>query len=94
MSLRFRINLIITVVTVLFLPVSFLAGFFGMNFFGEDFNIRNALPSPVLFWLCVSLMLFTPLGMFAWMIRLGMLRPLYRDRPEDRRQGALGEQKK
>jgi magnesium transporter len=65
----------LTVVAVLFLPVSFLAGFFGMNFFGESVNVAVPIPAPVLFWLCLALMAGMPLAMWRWMVRRGMLRP-------------------
>jgi magnesium transporter len=65
----------LTVVNVLFLPLNFMAGFFGMNFFGESFNVHNPLPSPVLLWLCLGLMVVNPLAMWWWMTRRGLLRP-------------------
>jgi magnesium transporter len=71
-----------TVFTVLFMPLTFFTGFFGMNFFGEAYNIRNpeggetpfAWANYVLFWLSVAVMLATPIVMLWWMGRKGWLR--------------------
>jgi magnesium transporter len=65
----------LTVVNVLFLPLTFLVGFFGMNFFGESFNVHSPLPGSMLFWLCVCLMVVNPFAMWWWMSRRGLLRP-------------------
>jgi magnesium transporter len=65
----------LTVVNVLFLPLNFVAGFFGMNFFGESFNVHNPVPTPVLLWVCLGLMVANPLAMWWWMSRQGLLRP-------------------
>jgi Mg2+ and Co2+ transporter CorA len=63
----------LTVVTVLFLPLNFLAAFFGMNFFGESLAVSLPGPAGPLFWLCLGLMAMTPAAMFWWMARRGML---------------------
>jgi magnesium transporter len=68
-SLNKRINdtvKTLTIFTALFMPLSFVTGFFGMNFFRPFF----ALPTwtgPVAFTLVILLMLFLPVTMFLWM---------------------------
>jgi magnesium transporter len=39
----------LTLVTVMFMPMSFLVGFFGMNFFGETLAFQTPLPKAILF---------------------------------------------
>jgi magnesium transporter len=75
----------LTVVNVLFMPLSFLAGFFGMNFFGESFNVANPFSSAALFWLCIGLMAATPLALLGWITRRGMLRSVAAEEPEERK---------
>jgi magnesium transporter len=50
----------LTVTSVLFMPISFLAGFFGMNFLNLPFD--NAL----LMWGAISVMALTPVAMLMW----------------------------
>ena len=81
----------LTVVTVLFMPISFVVGFFGMNFFGEAYNIPNlaggtepfAWVNHVLFWLCFLSVVGTPPMMLWWMARKGWLRSVV-DKPASR----------
>lgn len=63
----------LTVVTVLFMPLTFLTGYFGMNFFGDKFNIENPFSPWWLFGICMVIMLLTPPVMFYWMKRRGWL---------------------
>jgi magnesium transporter len=50
----------------MFLPMSFLAGFFGMNFFGETLAFKSALPKAFLFTTSCLIMFLTPFGMYLW----------------------------
>jgi magnesium transporter len=59
----------LTLVNVMFLPMSFVAGFFGMNFFGETLMfVSPGLPKAVLFGIACTIMIGTPIGM-AFMAR-------------------------
>lgn len=57
----------LTIVTVLFLPLNFVVGFFGMNFFGDNIHLDSlGIPHAALFALiCVS-MLVAPWAMWTW----------------------------
>jgi magnesium transporter len=56
----------LTLVSVMFLPMSFLAGFFGMNFFGETLSFMSPLPKGALFGLTCLVMFATPVMMYLW----------------------------
>jgi magnesium transporter len=56
----------LTIITTLFMPISFLTGFFGMNFFAADPPFLAWTNRPVLILvLCIFVLL--PVGMFLWM---------------------------
>lgn len=56
----------LTIITTLFMPISFITGFFGMNFFAADPPFLAWTNRPVLILvLCIFVLL--PVGMFLWM---------------------------
>jgi magnesium transporter len=57
----------LTVVSVMFLPMSFLAGFFGMNFFGDPLVLRTLpLPPGLLFIATCAIMALSPCFMWIY----------------------------
>ena len=56
----------LTMVTVMFLPMSFLASFFGMNFFGESLSLRSSLPRVFLLALTCGIMVISPCIMWIY----------------------------
>jgi magnesium transporter len=62
---------VLTVVTTLFMPISFLSGFFGMNFFGPINDPGWA--NPAVLALALFLMIATPVSMLWWIRRQGWM---------------------
>ncbi len=54
----------LTIVTVMFMPMSFLVGFFGMNFFGESLAFIDPMPRRALFVASCGFMAISPC--FIW----------------------------
>jgi magnesium transporter len=63
----------LTVITTLFMPISFLAGFFGMNFFKPvvDFNQWTSQPA---FYIVLAASILFPLSMLYYFFRKGWMR--------------------
>ena len=59
----------LTLITTLFMPISFVAGFFGMNFFQPVSQELIPWTRNPAFIAMMVLVVGTPLGMFAWMRR-------------------------
>ncbi len=62
----------LTIITTLFMPLSFLAGFFGMNFFLPEHPITAWMRIPV-FVIVLALMVLVPVIMFAWIRKRGWM---------------------
>ena len=58
----------LTIVTAFFMPLSFIAGFFGMNFF-QAVAPLGAWTGEAMFMLTLVVMILMPVGMYLWMRR-------------------------
>jgi magnesium transporter len=62
----------LTVITTLFMPISFVASFFGMNFFGPTASLPGWTSTPT-FFISLGVTLLTPVAMFLWVRRRGWM---------------------
>ena len=63
---------VLTIITTLFMPLSFLVGFFGMNFFQPTVPLE-AWTSRTAFALMLAAMILSPVAMAIWMQRRGWM---------------------
>ena len=58
----------LTIITTLFMPLAFVTGFFGMNFF-EPPGLMKAWTRETAFYIMLVITVFLPAGMYIWMRR-------------------------
>jgi len=56
----------LTLVTVMFMPMSFIVGFWGMNFFGETLAFQSPFPKTLLFLASLAVMGISPVVMLSY----------------------------
>lgn len=63
----------LTIITTLFMPISFLVGFFGMNFF-QPVDLMDVWTGPLAFRLLMAAVIVFPIGMYLWIRRRGWMQ--------------------
>lgn len=63
----------LTIITTLFMPISFLAGFFGMNFF-EPVGTMGVWTGALAFRVIIGAVIIFPIGMYVWMRKHGWMQ--------------------
>jgi magnesium transporter len=58
----------LTIITTLFMPLTFVTGFFGMNFFEPPGSLNNWTATPA-FYVVLGINVLLPMGMYIWMRR-------------------------
>ncbi len=62
----------LTIITTMFMPISFLVGFFGMNFFQPVASLEDWTRQPS-FYLTLAVIVLTPLSMVSWFRKRGWM---------------------
>jgi magnesium transporter len=58
----------LTIITTLFMPLTFVTGFFGMNFFEPPGTLNSWTTNPA-FYIVLAINILLPIGMYIWMHR-------------------------